>query len=103
MKFIYLVSVVFLFFLTTFLIHSCKKNADNAIKDSDGNIQGLIGIITDITNLKKAEESLREKTMELDNYFTNALDLFCIADIDGYGNAKPSASGPMPVTSARRC
>jgi len=30
-----------------------------------------------------AEQSLREKTEELNNYFTNALDLFCIADING--------------------
>ncbi len=33
---------------------------------------------------RKAEEELREKTEELDRYFTNALDMFCIADADGY-------------------
>ncbi|MBN1935530.1 MAG: PAS domain S-box protein, partial [Anaerolineae bacterium] len=33
---------------------------------------------------KRIEEALREKTEELDRYFTNALDLLCIADTDGY-------------------
>ena len=33
---------------------------------------------------RKIEESLREKTEELDSYFNNALDLFCIADTQGY-------------------
>lgn len=32
---------------------------------------------------KRVEKELKEKTEELDNYFTNALDLFCIASIDG--------------------
>lgn len=32
---------------------------------------------------ERAEKELKEKTLELDNYFTNALDLFCIASIDG--------------------
>lgn len=31
-----------------------------------------------------AEETLRLKTEELNNYFNNALDLFCITDMDGY-------------------
>lgn len=30
------------------------------------------------------QEALREKTEELDNYFNSALDLFCIANTDGY-------------------
>jgi PAS domain S-box-containing protein len=33
---------------------------------------------------RKIEESLRTKTEELDSYFSNALDLFCIADTEGY-------------------
>ncbi len=35
------------------------------------------------TEKAKAENELKQKTEELDNYFTNALDLFCIADING--------------------
>jgi PAS domain S-box-containing protein len=33
---------------------------------------------------QKAEEALRQKTRELDSYFNNAMDLFCIANVDGY-------------------
>ncbi len=44
----------------------------------------LGGFTLDITERKRAEEALREKTAELDRYFTNALDLLCIADTDGY-------------------
>jgi PAS domain S-box-containing protein len=33
---------------------------------------------------RRAEEELRKKTEELDRYFNNALDLFCIANTDGY-------------------
>lgn len=44
----------------------------------------LLSISNDITEQKKQEEILREKTEELDNYFTNSLDLFCIANTDGH-------------------
>ncbi|MFH1196450.1 MAG: PAS domain S-box protein [bacterium] len=33
---------------------------------------------------KRIENELRTKTLELDQYFTNALDLLCIADTDGF-------------------
>jgi PAS domain S-box-containing protein len=35
-------------------------------------------------NSERAEQALREKSAELDNYFNNARDLFAIADTDGY-------------------
>ena len=38
----------------------------------------------DITERVTAEEALRQKTDELDRYFTASLDLFCIADTAGY-------------------
>ena len=38
----------------------------------------------DITERRQAEEALREKTEELDRFFSLALDLLCIADTDGY-------------------
>ncbi len=45
---------------------------------------GIGGFIRDITERTRAEEELKAKTEELDRYFSNALDLFCIADTDGY-------------------
>jgi PAS domain S-box-containing protein len=39
--------------------------------------------IRDSTERKLAEEALRQKNEELDGYFTNTLDLLCIADADG--------------------
>jgi len=38
----------------------------------------------DVTGRRKAEELLQQKTAELDGYFKHALDLLCIADMDGY-------------------
>ncbi len=40
--------------------------------------------IRDITDRKLAEEALRQKNEEMDGYFTNTLDLLCIADTDGH-------------------
>lgn len=44
----------------------------------------MVATFFDITERKRAEEALREKTEELDQYFTTSLDLLCIADTDGY-------------------
>ncbi len=48
----------------------------------------LIGVIAErigqITEHIKAEEGLKQKTMESDGFFTNTLDLLAIADADGY-------------------
>ena len=41
-----------------------------------------VGIVRDITERKRADAELREKTEELNLYFSTALDLFCIADPD---------------------
>jgi len=43
-----------------------------------------IAAIRDITARQQTETILREKTEELDRYFTLSLDLLCIADTDGY-------------------
>ncbi|MCK9591037.1 MAG: PAS domain S-box protein [Methanoregula sp.] len=50
----------------------------------DGTFIGYRGIDRDITDRKMAEEKLREKTDELDQYFSASLDLFCIADTNGF-------------------
>ncbi|MBF0528567.1 MAG: PAS domain S-box protein [Deltaproteobacteria bacterium] len=51
--------------------------------DPQGQISGLIGATIDITERKKAEKELREKSEELELFFSNAIDLLCIADTDG--------------------
>lgn len=53
-------------------------------RTSDGKPLRLIGTHTDITELKQATEELRIRNKEIDSYFTNALDLFCIADLEGH-------------------
>jgi PAS domain S-box-containing protein len=50
---------------------------------ANGQVIGVASLVQDITERKRAEEALREKTEELDRFFTVALDLLCIADTDG--------------------
>lgn len=40
-------------------------------------------VFEDITEKRRAEEALREKSDELNRYFSFALDLLCIADVNG--------------------
>jgi PAS domain S-box-containing protein len=54
------------------------------VRDAQGGPLYFISHVQDVTAQKQAEQSLREKTEELDRYFQNALDLLCIADTDGY-------------------
>jgi PAS domain S-box-containing protein len=44
----------------------------------------LISIFRDITWQKEVEQRIREKTQEIDKFFSVSLDLFCIADTRGY-------------------
>ncbi len=57
--------------------------------DELGSLAGIFdnmaeAVEKEISLRTKAQEELHEKTEELDSYFNNALDLFCIADTDGY-------------------
>lgn len=52
-------------------------------RDENGSVMFYQGVLLDITEKKNVEESLREKTEELDRFFTASLDLFCIAGMDG--------------------
>lgn len=68
-------------------IESWQKRRDGAerllawwckiLRDENGIPSGALSTARDITEQRLAEE-------ELENYFNNALDLFCIADTDGY-------------------
>ncbi len=42
------------------------------------------GFIEDVTDRHAADEALRQKTEELENFFTCTRDLLCIADTEGY-------------------
>ncbi len=55
-----------------------------AVKDDEGKFAYYVGIAQDITDRKAIEEALREATEELEQYFSFALDLLCIADTEGY-------------------
>ena len=49
-----------------------------------GTIAGAIESIREVTERKKAQAALVEKTEELDRFFETNLDLLCIADTRGY-------------------
>lgn len=53
------------------------------IYEDDGRISGNFGIQRDITERKNTEAALRQKSEEMERFFTVALDLLCIADVDG--------------------
>lgn len=53
------------------------------IKNEEGDIVYLDGIILDITKQKKTEEELKRSKEELNKYFTSSLDMLCIANTKG--------------------
>lgn len=53
------------------------------LRDEAGAVIGSVHVARDITVSKRAEEALREKTEELDRFFSVTPDLLCIADRDG--------------------
>lgn len=52
--------------------------------DPSDHTKGVTFTALDITERKRAEAALREKTEELEQFFLTTLDLFCIANTDGY-------------------
>ncbi|NJD22480.1 MAG: PAS domain S-box protein [Melioribacter sp.] len=53
------------------------------IIDND-HVKGFYVIARDITERRHVEEKLEKKTKELDLFFSNSLDLLCIANTEGY-------------------
>ncbi len=69
-------------------IHEDILNGDfmvstSPLHDGNGNLIGSVHVARDVTDRKKAEEALREKSEELDRFFSVNLDMLCIADTDG--------------------
>ena len=62
----------------------CWTDKGTAMLDEKGRTYRMVGSCSDNTERKLAEEALRQKNEELDGYFTNTLDLLCIADADGH-------------------
>ena len=59
----------------------CYEYAD-AVKDHNGNIIGLIGIVTDITERKKSEQKLQESEERYRTLFEKAVEGITIADCE---------------------
>ena len=72
-------------------IEMISKNGDkfpvslsaDAVEDDNGEIIGLIGIHTDITERKKAEQALRDSEEKFRTVFENANDEIVLVNIDG--------------------
>ena len=56
----------------------------NATPLEFGGSRYLVGIFRDISWQKEVQRVIAERTEEVDRFFTTSLDLFCIADTDGY-------------------
>jgi len=54
------------------------------LRDWAGDVVGVVAMFQDITERKHSELALRTKTEELDQFFSLALDLLCIANTSGY-------------------
>ncbi|WP_461096421.1 sensor histidine kinase [Spirosoma luteolum] len=55
----------------------------SVLRDQDGYPTGLVGIATDISDLKSTQQQLQEKNRELEMFFSSALDMHCISDLQG--------------------
>jgi PAS domain S-box-containing protein len=54
------------------------------LRDKEHKPDAILAITRDITERKRAEEAVKEKSAELDRFFGLTLDLLCVADIDGH-------------------
>jgi len=67
-------------------ISSYKKNwvlRSYPVRDEKGSLSGVVEIVTDITERRKAEEALRQSEQQYRELFENANDIIFILDFDG--------------------
>ncbi len=67
-------------------ISSYKKNwvlRSYPVRDEKGALSGVVEIVTDITERRKAEEALRQSEQKYRELFENANDIIFILDLDG--------------------
>lgn len=63
---------------------SALKGMSEAVASREESLREINNELSaEVDERKHAEESLREKSEELDSFFSSALDLLCIADMDG--------------------
>lgn len=53
------------------------------IRNSNGELTGTLSTARDITGQKNNELNLLQRTIELESFFNNSIDLLCIANTDG--------------------
>jgi PAS domain S-box-containing protein len=53
------------------------------INEPSVRFSGMVYTLHDITDIKTAEQALHDKTRELEDYFSNSLDMLCILDEKG--------------------
>lgn len=56
----------------------------NVAFDKLNQVTGIRGMAFDVTDLRKSQQLVQQKSEELDKFFSAALDLLCVADIDGH-------------------
>lgn len=65
---------------------SYKKNwvlRSYPVRDEKGSLTGIVEIVTDITERRKAEEAMRQSEQKYRELFENANDIIFILDLDG--------------------
>lgn len=62
----------------------CFQSVKKPLVSPDGQARYILGVCSDITALKQTEAALQQKTEELDVFFSSAIDLLCIVNVDGY-------------------